>query len=364
MSKNNIRTIAVYLPQFHPFPENDAWWGKGFTEWTNVTKAKPLFEGHYQPHLPADLGFYDLRLETTRIAQAELAKAHGIYGFCYYHYWFNGKRLLHEPLDAMLKSGKPDFPFMYCWANENWNRRWDGDEEQVLIKQEYSTEDDIAHIHYLCKNVFADPRYIRVNGKPFFAVYRPALFPDIKATIQTWRSEAFKYGLELYMGYMQSFNFKVAPAEAGFDVAIDFEPDFYSPVNARAASLKERVLEKLKIRESAFTNNTIINYTAYAESRKKTKTPPYKFYPSITPMWDNTARRKTGAFILNNSTPEIYEAWLVDIMNKFQPISPEENFVFINAWNEWAEGNHLEPCIRWGTKYLEATKRVIEKYGC
>lgn len=161
------RLIAIHLPQFHPFPENDAWWGKGFTEWTNVTKAKPLFKDHYQPHLPTDLGFYDLRLEQTRLDQAALAKEYGIYGFCYYHYWFNGKRLMHEPLDALLQSGKPDFPFMFCWANENWTRKWDGDEEKSLISQVYSVEDDREHIRFLCKEVFSDPRYIRVYGKPF-----------------------------------------------------------------------------------------------------------------------------------------------------------------------------------------------------
>ena len=171
-----IRPIAIYLPQFHPIPENDAAWGKGFTEWTNVTKAKPLYKGHYQPHLPADLGFYDLRLEEVRLAQEALAKQFGIHGFCYYHYWFNGKRLLHEPLDSKLKNPNEDFSFMLCWANENWTRRWDGKNHEVLIEQNYSKEDNVAHIQHLIP-YFKDSRYIKVNGKPVFIVYKPFYFP-------------------------------------------------------------------------------------------------------------------------------------------------------------------------------------------
>lgn len=304
-----------------------------------------------------------MRLEEARIAQAELARQYGVYGFCYYHYWFNGKRLLYEPLDAILNTGKPDFPFMYCWANENWNRRWDGNEEEILIKQDYSFEDDIAHIKFLCEQVFSDQRYIRVNNKPFFAVYRPSLFPDITKTVEIWRLEAAKYGMELYLGYMQSFKSRFPPADKGFDVAIDFEPDFYTEVANLKPSVKELIYEKIKIGSSPFRNNRVLEYSLYADSRKKNSVPPYKLFPSVTPMWDNTARRKKGAFILKDSTPGLYESWLRTIIEKFKPYSPEENFVFINAWNEWAEGNHLEPDLKWGDQYLQATKRAVDYNG-
>ena len=186
--------LAFYLPQFHPIPENDQWWGKGFTEWSNVSKAKPLFQGHYQPHLPADLGFYDLRLPETRAAQAEMAREHGIDGFCYYHYWFNGRRILERPIREILAAGEPKFPFCVCWANENWTRRWDGRDAEVLLEQRYSVQDDIAHIRSLIP-MFEDARYIRVDGKPLFLVYRSTAIPDARATTDRWRREAERAGL-------------------------------------------------------------------------------------------------------------------------------------------------------------------------
>ena len=355
------RPIAFYLPQFHPFAENDDWWGKGFTEWSNVVKAKPLFKGHHQPHLPTELGFYDLRLPQAREEQAALAKAYGIYGFCYYHYWFNGKRLMHEPLDYMLQSGKPDFPFMYCWANENWTRRWDGDEDKVLIKQDYSEADDQEHIRYLCKHVFSDPRYIRVDGKPFFAVYRPGLFPDIQHSLRTWRREAMAAGIgELYIGYVQAFNLKVAPDTLGFDAAIDFQPDFHNTPEVLRSNGIGRALNRLKMKPAVWEENTVIEYASYAALAMSRPNVGYKQFPGVSPGWDNTARRKTGAFILKDSTPEWYEKWLTRELEKFRPYSSDENFIFINAWNEWAEGNHLEPCTKWGRAYLEATKKAVD----
>src|SRR6266446_2869134 len=209
MCMDNVRVIAFYLPQFHPIPENDAWWGKGFTEWTNVTKARPLFRGHYQPHLPADLGFYDLRVAESREAQADLARQYGITGFCYYHYWFAGKRLLHRPFDEVLTSGRPDFPFCLCWANENWTRVWDGGGSEVLMEQTYSEQDDRAHIQALMP-AFADTRYFRIDGRPLFLVYRTELLPEPARTADIWRSEVSKAGLgDLYLARVENFASRV-----------------------------------------------------------------------------------------------------------------------------------------------------------
>src|SRR5690242_15190569 len=205
MAADPFRLIAFYLPQYHPIPENDLWWGKGFTEWTSVAKAKPLFRKHYQPHLPADLGFYDLRLPETRSAQAQLARENGIYGFCYYHYWFNGKLLLERPFNEVLASSQPDFPFCLCWANENWTRAWDGLEHDILVAQEYDAEDDRRHIHWLVE-AFRDRRYIRVNGKPLLLVYRVSNLPDPLQTASLWREEAHKLGIgDIYLATVESF---------------------------------------------------------------------------------------------------------------------------------------------------------------
>ncbi|NCC74358.1 MAG: hypothetical protein EOM06_13330 [Sphingobacteriia bacterium] len=225
MHNPKIRPIAIYLPQFHPIPENDEWWGKGFTEWRNVVKAKPRFNGHYQPHLPADLGYYDLRLEETRMAQEALAKQYGIYGFCYYHYWFNGKRLLNEPIDRKMKDPKENLPFMFCWANENWTRAWDGGEQEILIEQKYSHEDDVNHIRALIP-YFKDERYIKVDGKPVFIIYKDALFPDIQRTLKIFREEAGKHSLELYLcRFDRDRHTKISnPEQLGFDAAIEFQP--------------------------------------------------------------------------------------------------------------------------------------------
>jgi lipopolysaccharide biosynthesis protein len=356
----NIKPIAIHLPQFHPFAENDAWWGKGFTEWTNVTKAKPLFADHYQPHLPADLGFYDLRLEEARLAQISLAKEYGIYGFCYYHYWFNGKRLLHEPLDRMLQNKQEDFPFMLCWANENWTRRWDGQEQEVLMKQNYSESDDIEHIQFLIKHFFSDQRYIKVDGKPFFAIYRPNLFPDIAATISTWRKVAAEVGIgELYIGYFQSFENDFPPRELGLDCAIEFQPSNKIKPHPQF-NLISKLLNRVGVKRYDF-QNTVFSYEHLVENAIDKAVICKDLYPGITPMWDNTSRRKKGATIFKGSTPALYEKWLTHIVKKYQSVDQKNKFIFINAWNEWAEGNHLEPCQKWGTQYLEVTKKVLNE---
>lgn len=363
------RIIAIHLPQFHPFKENDEWWGKGFTEWTNVAKARPRYRGHYEPHLPSDTGFYDLRLPESRQLQAELAREYGIDGFCYYHYWFNGHRLMERPVNEILELGKPDFPFMLCWANENWSRNWDGGFSKILIEQRYCKEDFEDHMRYLCEKVFPDPRYIRVNGKPFFAVYKANLFPDVKECVTIWRKVAKEYGMELYLGYMTRGNINYI--KDGFDCSIDFQPHVngylkHSIVKQlfdfRNSNLLFRAWRHLLPNERNPFNMSH-NYEDYAKAMYKELPYNTRKYPCVTPSWDNSPRRKGWFFSLRNSTPQLYGKWLAHVLNKFVPYSEDENFVFINAWNEWAEGNHLEPDQKWGRGYLEETKNQIDEYN-
>lgn len=364
-----IRPIAIYLPQFHPIPENDLWWGKGFTEWTNVVGGKPRFKGHYQPHLPSDLGFYDLRLEESRMAQEALASEYGIFGFCYYHYWFNGKRMLDEPLERKLKNPKETLPFMLCWANENWTRVWDGGENEVLLKQEYAEADDRSHVRELIR-YFKDERYIKVDGKPFFAFYKPKLFPDMKRTLEIFREEAKKENYELYLTWFERSGEEDNNyySTIGFDAAVEFQPlskslDAYRKrfhPKKNPTSLPERI-KRLLLRKfgstSAMLNDQIINYEDFLNFDISFPKRKYKLYPGVNPMWDNSARREDQrATIFTGSTPDLFANWYKRKKEQFVPFSENENFIFINAWNEWAEGNHLEPCLKWGRKYLEAIK--------
>ncbi|WP_293744069.1 glycoside hydrolase family 99-like domain-containing protein [uncultured Pedobacter sp.] len=357
-----LRALAIYLPQYHPIPENDEWWGKGFTEWRNVVKGKVIVEGQYQPHLPADLGFYDLRLPEIMEEQAKLAQDHGIHGFCFYHYWFNGKRLLEMPVNNFLLAKKPDIPFCLCWANENWSRNWDGKFNESLIKQDYSEQDDLDHIKYLFEDVFSDDRYIKIDGKPVFVIYRPSLFPNINKTIETWQAEAKKYGYPgIYTVFFWGFDAGVEPKKWGFDAAAQFTPNKMSFVRKRA--IFSELMRKLGVFAPLRSRFLVIKYKEVVDFYKKFVFPKnFRLFPCVTPMWDNYVRRREkGGTILTHSTPELYQDWLEDVCERFEPTG-EENLVFINAWNEWAEGNHLEPCEKWGSKYLEATAEVLKKY--
>jgi len=355
-----IRSIAFYLPQYHPIPENDKWWGKGFTEWRNVAKAQPLFPGHYQPHVPADLGFYDLRLPESRQAQAELAREYGIYGFCYYHYWFNGRRILERPFNEVLSSGKPDFPFCLCWANENWTKVWDGQSKNVLLEQKYNEEDDREHIRAL-EAAFCDQRYIRINGKPLFLVYRASKIPHPLKTTSIWREEADKLGIgELYLCKVESFLDEYGdPTADGFDASIEFQPDWKNLGQPLQRGKAWGLARRLGIAQAAFGQHRVFDYGTVIERMLQRSLPSYKQFPCITPSWDNTARRKEDAVIFRNSTPELYQRWLEAAVERVASNCSAERIVFINAWNEGAEGNHLEPCQKWGRQYLEATKRVL-----
>lgn len=355
--KQDKRVIAVYLPQYHPFKENDEWWGNGFTEWRNVAKAKPRYVGHYQPRIPADLGFYDLRVPETRILQAEIAKSYGIYGFCYYHYWFSGKLLMQRPLEEVLNSHLPDFPFMICWANENWTRAWDGQNREVLIEQKYSEQDDLDHIQYLMPFLL-DRRYITIDGKPVIAIYRSSLLPDPNKTIEIWQNEAKKYGIELYIVRFESANQCGIQYMHNFDAAVEFQP---ISKNGYQYSFLSRAINKLSYHLGlSRCLATHIDYRKYVKYQLKHQfVEGYKRYPCVTPMWDNSPRRRGAYFSFKHSEPRYYEQWLLGVMNRFIPFSEEENLVFINAWNEWAEGNYLEPDLKYGRAYLEATRNAI-----
>jgi lipopolysaccharide biosynthesis protein len=360
-----MRTIAFYLPQFHPIPENDEWWGKGFTEWRNVAKARPRFRGHYQPHLPADLGFYDLRLPEVRDAQAQLAAQFGISGFCYYHYWFDGRRLLHRPFEEVLRSGAPAFPFCLCWANENWTRRWDGNDDLMLMPQKHSLDDDRRHIQHLLP-AFADRRYIKIDGRPLFLVYRTGLLPEPQKTAAIWRQTARSAGFpDLYLARVESFGDFTDPGAIGFDAALEFAPDFGGLPPAaghrwqRLVAIYQRLVNFGGPR-IAYLEHRIRRYETLMHHMLAKPPAPYKRFRCVTPAWDNSARRPQSATIFRDSTPELYEEWLRAAARETRArYAGEERLLFINAWNEWAEGNHLEPDERWGLAYLEATERAL-----
>ena len=348
----DVRLIAFYLPQFHPIPENDLWWGKGFTEWTKVTKAQPLFEGHYQPQLPADLGFYDLRIPEVREAQAALAQKYGIFGFCYYYYWFAGKRLLHLPLDEVLRTKKPDFPFCVCWANENWTRRWDGAEHEILIAQEHSPEHNKAFAESLI-HILLDERYIRINGEPLLIVYRSDILPEPLQLTEQWREVFRANGVgEVHLCLaITCFSGYVDPVSIGFDSALQFPPH---GVPARQISPSELVGM-----HPDFTGQ-LFDYQDATINAVAEKLPDFKFFPGAMPSWDNTPRRGNTAHAFINSNPDLYEFWLRGAIEKTkQRNSGDERIVFINAWNEWAEGAHLEPDQKYGHSHLLVTSKAL-----
>lgn len=344
-----LKTICFYLPQFHEIKENNEWWGKGFTEWTNVKSAKPVFDGHYQPRIPHDdLGYYKLTNKTVLRKQTEAAKKYGIYGFCFYHYWFAGKRLLEKPVDIFIRDKQNDFPFCLCWANENWTRRWDGKDSDILIAQNHSEEDDINFIKDL-KKYITDDRYIKINNKPLIIIYRPSLLPNAKETASRWRKWSKDEGIgNIYLAYTQSFETE-DPRKYGFDAAIEFPPN-----NADIQEISHNV--KIK---SDFSGN-IWNWNDLLERSKNITQKKYKFFNSVTPSWDNTARKKNNASILIGNNPTKFNQWVRNAslnVLKNPLLNKNEKFLFVNAWNEWAEGAYLEPDNVFGYSYLNALKQ-------
>jgi len=350
------RVVAFYLPQFHPIPENDEWWGAGFTEWTNTAKANPLFPGHYQPHIPQDLGFYDLRVPETRVAQAELARDYGVEAFCYYHYWFAGRRILERPFNEVLESGEPDFPFCLCWANETWTGIWHGTPNKILIEQTYpGLADHEAHFYTLLK-AFTDKRYMTVDGKPIFLVYKPANIPDIERVTDFWRALAEKEGLPgLYLVGV-AHNTYWDPRESGFDAAVTQRlPALDGRIPWRFFGTKLRkLLGRKDWKLSIYIHDEkLTDYLIRSQER------PYKDFPCLIPNWDNTPRSAFNGLVLHGSTPELFARQVRRALGLVADEPTERKLVFLKAWNEWAEGNHMEPDRKYGRAYLEALKQEI-----
>lgn len=344
----STRLLAFYLTQFHPIPENDEWWGKGFTEWTNATRARPLFPGHYQPHLPADLGFYDLRVRQTRHQQIALARQYGIDGFCYHYYWFSGRRVLEQPFNDMLADPHSDMPFCVCWANENWSRRWDAAEHEVLLAQQYRDDDDLRFITEL-EPVLKDRRYIQVDGAPFLIVYRPQQLPDPQRSARIWREHCRNVGIARIHLCAAFTHHNWDYAQFGFDSGVEFPPhntDFgLKPNNIRF--------------HDPFEGATIDYQEIAGRYLQRDYSAEYRGFRTVFPSWDNTARRGYRATLVMNGTPQNYEYWLDRAIAKTEQEFPnQDRLVFINAWNEWAEGCHLEPDQRYGRLFLEATLRA------
>jgi hypothetical protein len=369
MDQKKHRLFGIYLPQFHPLPENDRFWGKGFTEWHNVVTAKPLFKGHYQPHIPSEMGFYDLRVAETMQQQSELAEEHGLDGFIFYHYWFNGKPLMEKPLEIYRHLNDSKLPYFFCWANENWSRRWDGSDTEVLLHQDYTEQDDELHFNFFLP-YFADSRYTKINGCPVIALYRPKAIPYLKKWAEKMKALAQKNGYPgLYLIYVinRGIDAEMDIEAVSFDAALVFQPSWAGgPAGGKRVGLMDKagkLLQLLHIRKNLPLNylHELVDYRTYMKEAisylKKKK--PFKTFYSIFPMWDNSARRKKGGGkIFIGSTPELFQEWLEASIKGSTPYSAEENLLVINAWNEWAEGNHLEPCQKWERAYLSAIKNA------
>jgi len=344
------RLIAFYLPQYHPIPENDAWWGKGFTEWANVANAKPLFKGHYQPHLPADLGFYDLRVPETRLAQAAMAREYGIEAFCYYHYWFAGKPLLERPFNEVLASGEPDFPFFFFFSNQSWTGIWYGAPDRILIEQTYPGIDDHKrHFDYLLR-AFQDPRYLRVEGKPVFVVFRPAELPDSVNVTKLWRQWATDAGLPglFLLAVHKSPHWK--PALFGFD-GIVHSP--LPPLHRRRKHWLKNIFQRLR------KHPTIYHYQDVMRRFVVKARPGIESFPCILPNWDNTPRSQSQGMVLHDSTPELFRKHVRKAVRRVADYPETKRLVFVKSWNEWAEGNHLEPDQHFGKSYLQVLREEV-----
>lgn len=353
----NARAIAFYLPQFHPIPENDLWWGKGFTEWTNTAKARPMFHGHYQPHIPADLGFYDLRVAETRVQQAEMAATYGIEGFCYYHYWFAGRRILERPFNEMVTSSSPDFPFCVCWANETWSGIWHGTPNKVLIEQTYPGEaDHRAHFATLLP-AFRDPRYIRVDGKPMFIIYQPLQMPDVSGTLRFWRAMAADAGLAGLHVVANSLSQDENPLQFGYDAIVHN----HTPKHHQWRDDWRSPLVRVRQKVGHWRGAPHVHEYADLAASQMTARGGDNVYRCVIHAWDNTPRSGRNGVAYRNPDPELFRNVLDANVEAMSNRPLEHRLVFLKSWNEWAEGNHLEPDLQYGTAYLKVVADVLRK---
>lgn len=362
MANRKARVITFYLPQFHPIPENDEWWGKGFTEWTNVGKAKPLFKGHYQPRVPADLGYYDLRLPEVREAQAELARNAGVESFMYWHYWFgDGRRILERPFNEVLKSGKPDFPFCLGWANHSWsNHTWISEKQwdkQILIEQKYPGIEDYTAHFYAVLEAFKDKRYTKVNGKPLFLLYSPLDLPAPRLFLDTWNDLAIKNGLDgiYFVGLAYHLKHHSRILESGFDAV-----NSLGHVNAEE-KLRGKIGYKIRYHINKYFGLTIKS-TEYKDVIRYLFTEHDKLnnvFPSIIPQWDRTPRAGKYADMFINSTPDLFKEHVNDALNIIADKPFEQKILILRSWNEWGEGNYIEPDLKFGSQYLQVLKETI-----
>jgi hypothetical protein len=357
-----VRVLAFYLPQFHPIPENDRWWGKGFTEWTNVGKAKPLFKGHYQPRVPKDLGYYDLRLPELRAAQAQMARDHGIEGFCYWHYWFgNGKQLIDRPFNEVVRSGEPDFPFCLAWANDTWKGFDHGlMNRNVLIEQLYPGVDDYTAHFYRVLPAFKDKRYVMIDGKPLFMIYRPLASEEVKVFINVWRELALKNGLEgiYFIGHLSQLNYTVEDIlRTGVDAVNTTRIGNYT---YKYISFWRRILNKSKkvLFKVPYTYPYKLMSKYFIEEEVDTLP---NVYPSIIPGWDHSPRSGVEGLIMTDATPELFESHVKHVVNLVNDKPQGHNLIFLKSWNEWAEGNYVEPDLKWGDEFLKVLMRQILK---
>lgn len=377
------RVIAYYLPQFHPIPENDKYWGKGFTEWTNVAKAKPLFKGHYQPRIPADLGFYDLRLPEVREQQAQMAREAGIEGFCYWHYWFgNGKRLLQRPFNEVLQSGKPDFPFCLAWANHSWKTStWEnGGKDRMIVEQRYLGEEDYTLHFQEVLPAFRDKRYITIEGKPLFAIFDPYNFRDVSNFIKAWQRLAKENGLKgIYFIAMSNSTStlqrnadgtlkRVTPnLQSSERVYNDLLNLGFDGINSFGKSRAEmlymgkyaRIAKKLLHQYLPFLPTHRINYEKITQHFFAPEDSWQNVYPSIFPQWDRTPRAGNSEGVYVNATPTTFKKHIQNALNVIKNKDMEHRILFLRAWNEWGEGNYVEPDLKYGHAFLDAIKEAI-----